>query len=114
MGTVLMPIFRQTLFAEILPQQIYTSFPIYTHDGYLPHPYTMPTLKTSDFKNIVLGPTRTCPECEEPELEITADPNIFECNFCGAIWHRLKPTATENGRIINKPDKLKKLLRKKR
>jgi hypothetical protein len=73
----------------------------------------MPTLKTSNFKNFVSGPTRTCPECEEPELEITADPNVFECNSCGAIWHRIQPTATETGRMINLPAKLKKLLKKK-
>lgn len=69
----------------------------------------MVTLKTSDFKNIVLGPTRTCPECEEPGLEITEDQNIFECNHCGAIWKRLKPIATEKG-MTNMPEKLKRLL----
>jgi ribosomal protein L37AE/L43A len=72
----------------------------------------MPTLKTSDFNNILLGPTRTCPECEEPELEITADPNVFECNFCGSVWHRIKPTKTEEGQMTNMPKKLKELLRK--
>ena len=71
----------------------------------------MPTLKTSDFKNIPFGPTRTCPECEESELEVTEDPNIFECNFCGAVWHRLKPTKTNEGEMINVPDKLKELLK---
>jgi len=72
----------------------------------------MPTLKTSKFNKISLGPTRTCPECEEPELEITADPNIFECNFCGAIWLRITPTMTKDGRMTNLPSKLKSLLKK--
>ncbi len=71
----------------------------------------MPTLKTSDFKTVFLGPTRTCPECEEPELEVTADPNTFECNYCGAIWFRKKPTKLENGKMTNMPVKLKKLLK---
>lgn len=75
----------------------------------------MPTLKTSDFKDMAFGPTRTCPECEEPELEITGeDPNIFECNFCGAKWHRLLPTATVSGKLTNIPPKLKKLLKLKK
>jgi hypothetical protein len=73
----------------------------------------MPTLKTSNFNKIILGPTRTCPECEEPELEISADPNIFECNFCGSKWFRIQPTMTENGRMTNLPPKLKALLKKK-
>ena len=71
----------------------------------------MPTLKTSKFNNFILGPTRTCPECEEPELEITADPNVFECNFCGAKWRRLQPTMTKDGKMKNIPKKLKKLLK---
>jgi len=71
----------------------------------------MPTLKNSEFKDFVIGPTRTCPECEEPELEITADPNIFECNFCGAHWRRLKPLALKNGKMIKIPKKLKELLK---
>lgn len=71
----------------------------------------MPTMKTSDFNDVLTGPTRTCPECEEPELEITADQNIFECNYCGAVWHRLKPTM-KDGKMINLPDKPKKLLKK--
>ncbi len=71
----------------------------------------MPTLKNSN--KIFLGATRTCPECEQPELEISADPNTFECNFCGAIWLRIKPTITKDGRMINLPPKLKQLLRKK-
>jgi hypothetical protein len=73
----------------------------------------MPTLKTTDFKKIVLGPTRTCPECEEPELEITSDQNTFQCNFCGSIWYRIQPTMTKKGKMTNIPDKLKKLLKKK-
>ena len=56
-------------------------------------------------------PTRTCPECEKHDLEISEDCNIFECNNCGSIWHRLKPTAKENGEITNMPEKLKKLLK---
>ena len=56
-------------------------------------------------------PTRICPECEEPELEITADPSIFECNFCGAKWRRLQPVMTENGKMINLPEKLRKILK---
>ncbi len=72
----------------------------------------MPTLKTSGFNDIFSGPTRTCPECEEPELEISENENIFECNYCGAVWHRLKPTM-KNGRMSNLPDKLKKLLKRK-
>jgi hypothetical protein len=75
---------------------------------------TMPTLKTSDFKRIELGPTRTCPECEEPELEITADHNVFECNFCGAIWHRIKPQMTCEGKMVNLPKKLQVLLKQKK
>jgi hypothetical protein len=70
----------------------------------------MPTLKDYDFKDIVFGPSRTCPECEEAELEITADPNLFECNFCGSQWRRIKPIATEDGKITNIPKKLQKLL----
>jgi ribosomal protein L37AE/L43A len=58
----------------------------------------MPTLKNSDFKNIAFGPTRTCPECEEPKLEITGDPNTFECNHCGSIWKRIKPTISTERR----------------
>jgi hypothetical protein len=72
----------------------------------------MPTLKTSDFKELTFGPTRTCPECEEPELEVTGEnPNIFECNYCGALWHRLQPTVSLTGRMTNFPTKLKKLLK---
>src|SRR3989338_3411908 len=74
----------------------------------------MPTLKDCDFKEIFLGPSRTCPECEEPELEITADLNIFECNFCGAKWHRLQPIMTQSGKMTHLPDKLKKLLNQKK
>ena len=74
----------------------------------------MPTLKTSNFNKIFLGPTRTYPECEEPELEITADQNTFGCNLCGAIWHRIQPTMTKNGKMTNLPAKLKKLLKKKK
>ena len=75
--------------------------------------FTMPTLKTSNFNKITLGPTRTCPECEEPELEITGeDLNLFECNYCGALWFRVKPTMTENGKMTNLPTKLKKLIKK--
>jgi hypothetical protein len=73
----------------------------------------MPTLKTSNFNKMFFGPTRTCPECEEPELEITGDPNVFECNYCGAIWHRLRPTMTEKGKMVDLPSKLKKLLKQK-
>ncbi|MFH1590459.1 MAG: hypothetical protein ABIC95_00885 [archaeon] len=72
---------------------------------------TMPTLKTSDFKEIFLRPTRTCPECEEAELEITENPNIFKCNFCGAQWQRLAPLATKNGKLRNIPKKLQALLK---
>lgn len=72
----------------------------------------MPTLKDSDFKNIIFGPTRTCPECEEPELEITEDDNTFECNHCGAIWKRIKPIKNRNGQMNNMPKKLKNLLEK--
>ena len=71
----------------------------------------MTTLKTSDFKNVSFGPTRTCPECEEPELEITDDLNIFECNFCGSIWQRLEPIQTINGKMTKIPAKLKELLK---
>lgn len=41
---------------------------------------------------------RSCPECEQPDLEITANPNVSECNFCGAIWHRIKPQMTYDGK----------------
>ena len=71
----------------------------------------MPTLKTSDFKNVAFGPTRTCPECEEPELEVTEDLNVFECNFCGSRWKRLAPVKDKNGKMINMPEKLKQLLK---
>ena len=71
----------------------------------------MTTLKTSDFKNLVLGPTRTCSECEKPELEITEDQNTFECNHCGSVWKRLKPAIREDGKMIDIPKKLKKLLK---
>jgi len=73
----------------------------------------MPTLKTSEFNKIFLGPTRTCPECEEPELEITADSNVFECNFCGAIWRRIQPKMAKDGKMTKLPAKLKKLLKRK-
>ena len=71
----------------------------------------MPTLKNSDFKNVPFGPTRTCPECEEPELEITEDLNIFECNFCGSKWQRLEPLKSEDGEMTNMPEKLMQLLK---
>ncbi len=71
----------------------------------------MVTLKDSDFKNVMFGPTRTCPECEEPELEITDDLNIFECNFCGAKWQRLAQIMQKNGEMYKIPEKLKKLLK---
>ena len=72
----------------------------------------MPTLKTSGFKELVLGPTRTCPECEEPELEISGiNQDIFECNNCGAIWQRIIPFKTESGKMTKLPAKLKELLK---
>jgi|SRR3989344_5776264 len=73
----------------------------------------MPTLKNSDFKDIFIGPTRTCPECEEETLEITDTLNIFECNFCGAKWQRIQPLMREDGTMTHLPQKLKRLLRKK-
>ncbi len=72
----------------------------------------MPTLKNCKFDKLFLGPTRTCPECEQEELEISAEANIFICNFCGAVWQRLKPTMTIDGRLTNLPSKLKRLLKK--
>jgi hypothetical protein len=36
MWAILMPVNWQTLLAERFPQQIYTSFPIYTHVGTFP------------------------------------------------------------------------------
>ena len=74
----------------------------------------MPTLKTSDFKNVPLGPTRTCPECEENELEITGNPNIFECNYCGSKWERLEPFKKDNGEVTKIPEKLKRLLKEEK
>ena len=71
----------------------------------------MPTLKDSNFNNVPFGPTRTCPECEQPELEITEDLNIFECNFCGSKWQRLEPFKKENGQMTKIPKKLKELLK---
>ena len=39
-----------------------------------------------DEKGKLHCPTRTCPECETENLEISAeDENRFECNFCGSI-----------------------------
>lgn len=111
---VLVPVLGQAQFAETIPQQSYTSFPINHCWGLSTPPFTMPTLKNYDFKEIYLGPTRTCPECEEPELEITKEPNIFECTFCGAKWHRLQPTMTSSGKMTRLPEKLKQLLKKKR
>ena len=55
--------------------------------------------------------TRTCPECEAPELEITEDINIFECNFCGSRWKRLEPFKKKNGEMTKIPAKLKELLK---
>ena len=57
-------------------------------------------------------PTRTCPECETENLEVSAeDDNKFECNLCGSIWQRLKPL-NKNGKMTDMPKKLKEFLKK--
>jgi len=59
----------------------------------------------------IFYPTRTCPECETYNLEISAeDENVFECNYCGSIWQRLRPIK-KNGEITNIPKKLRKMLK---
>ena len=54
---------------------------------------------------------RICPECENEELEITADLNTFECNLCGAVWKRIKPLMRADGKMMQLPVKLKSLLK---
>ena len=54
--------------------------------------------------------TRTCPECDQFGLEVTDDPNTYECQVCGSIWARLRPLNDGTGRMILMPPKLKKLL----
>lgn len=55
--------------------------------------------------------SRTCPECEEFGLEVTEDPNIYECQVCGSIWQRLKPINDGTGKMISMPKKLKEFLK---
>ncbi len=52
--------------------------------------------------------TRFCPECNEFGLEITENLNIYECKICGSVWRRLRPINV-NGKMVDMPDKLKKL-----
>ncbi len=55
--------------------------------------------------------TRTCPECENFGLDVSAeDVNRYVCKICGSVWQRLKPVNDGTGKMINTPDKLKKLL----
>ena len=54
---------------------------------------------------------RYCPECDDWGLEITEDPNTYECNICGSIWRRLKPLNDGMGNMIDMPEKLKKLIK---
>ncbi|MBS3125257.1 hypothetical protein J4211_03325 [Candidatus Woesearchaeota archaeon] len=66
---------------------------------------------TKEFFEVVIGPMRICPECENEELEITADLNTFECNLCGAVWKRIKPLMRADGKMMQLPVKLKSLLK---
>lgn len=66
-----------------------------------------------DFHDDNFNPlSRTCPECNIGELEVTGDLNIYECGTCGSIWKRLKPLNDGTGNMINLPEKLKRLLGK--
>jgi hypothetical protein len=54
---------------------------------------------------------RYCPECDDWGLIVTAeDPNLYECEICGSIWRRLKPLNDGTGKMVNMPNKLKRLL----
>lgn len=58
--------------------------------------------------------TRYCPECGGFGLEVSGeDVNTYECEICGSVWKRLKPTNDGTGKMINMPEKLKKLLKEK-
>ena len=61
---------------------------------------------------ITVPATRTCPECENFGLEISENNNIYKCQICCSIWQRLKPIMDNTGKMVNLPNKLKKLLKR--
>jgi len=48
-----MPKLGQAQFVELVPQQIYTSFPIYCHCGYLPNPLCFGDIKQGGETNYI-------------------------------------------------------------